>query len=133
MAEDYFERWRARAESTLASFGEVLPVVDVVHPEQRRYLGAGEDQLCKWVVKQHPELSAFELIVEDVRPGIVTVLFAGMTRGAGRRFIERRLEIELQDDLTCATERVDFSLVRAETVLDESDLVRVRTPRWVTR
>lgn len=133
MADDYLERALARAERTRAEYGVELPVVDWIAPQPRNYLLCDEDQLCKWVVEQHPELSPFELIIEDVPLGFVTLLFAGMTRGPGRRFIERRLHIELEDDLAFYTERVYFSIVRSEVVLDESDLVRSRTPRWATR
>ena len=134
MGDDYLERWKARADATRAKYGVELPVVDWIAPQPRNHLLCDEDELCKWVVDQYPELSPFELIIEDAPLGLVTVLFAGMTRGPGRRFIERRNYIELEDDLTYYTERVYFSFVRpTEIVRDESDLVRVRTPRWATR
>ncbi len=130
MSDDYYERWSARAAATRARFGIELPVVDWNAPQPRNFLACDEDELCKWIVEQHPDLSPFELIIEDARPTLVTVLFAGMTHGARRRFIEHRLEIELEDDLVRYTERVYFTIVRSEKVTDESDLVRIRKPRW---
>lgn len=133
MSDDYLEQWRERVETTRARFGIELPMVDWIAPQPRLFLGADEDELCKWIVDQYPELSPFELIIENSHQGIVTALFAGLTHGENRRFVEHRLEIELEDDLAFYTERVYFNFVRAaEKVRDEPDL-DTRMPRWATR
>ncbi len=123
----------ARSTETLTRYGIALPIVDFVNPEHAQNLGCDPDLLCKWLVDHHGELSAFEVIIEDVAADQVTVLFAGMTKGGKRRFHERRLIVALEDDVLYYSERVGFSELSSELVNDESDLVMIRTPRWVGR
>ena len=129
----WYEVAAERALATEAKYGIALPVVDYEDGVERAFLGCDADLLCKWVLEENPTLNAFEVIIEKTGGGTVTVLFTGMTRDANRRYLERRMVIELEDDLTYYTEAVDFALASSEIVRDENDLVTIRTPRWTLR
>ncbi len=133
--DEIVRAYAARFEETRAKFGIALPIVDWAAPQPRNFLACDEDELCKWVVERYPELKPFEFIIEDAQPGVVAVLFAGVTREPTSRFLEHRLAIELEDDLVWYTERVYFSVLTHEQVRDEieNDLAVPRMPRWVTR
>ena len=133
--ENFVRALVARSEATRKKFGIALPIVDWAAPQPRNFLACDEDELCKWIVEQHPELRPEELIIENAAPGIVTVLYAATARDTPFRFVEIRLEIELEDDLVWYTERVYFTILRSEVVLDqiEEDRFEPRTPRWFTR
>ncbi|MBL9015533.1 MAG: hypothetical protein JNL83_15215 [Myxococcales bacterium] len=138
-SDDYawLERAADRFRETRTRLGVGLPIVDWAAPQARARLGCDEDELCKWVIEQHPDLRPFEFIIEDSQPDKVTVLLAGTTRAGSRetRFIEYRLAIELEDDLVWYTERVDFHVVRSEIVRSEIEWeqLELRVPRWWTR
>ena len=129
MTEEQLERWMARAKDTKARFGIELPIVDYVDPAHRVSVG-NEDDLALFLVQHfRADLNAFEIIVEYADLDRVQVLFAGTTGPPGRRFLEWRLDLRIVEYRNTHT----YSIASQEKVLDRSDLVRVNTPRWVTR
>jgi len=136
--EEVTARLLARYRDTLARHGVALPIVDIAiaRAEDGGAATFDVEQLCLWVVREHAaELAPFELVLEAVldEPWRAIVLYAGTTAGPRPRHVERRLEIEIEEDLLYYTDRYRFSLRSSTTVIDEPNAVRLRTPRWVTR
>ncbi|MBA3464220.1 MAG: hypothetical protein H0T46_29970 [Deltaproteobacteria bacterium] len=123
--DEYFKRWETRLFDSNARHGIPLPVVDYEAPELRERLGCDEDALAKFLVEHFvAEHNAFEVIVEAVTPGRITVLFAATTKDLRRRFREYQLIITLGEG------RDTFAIESETMTFERSDLVRVNMPRW---
>ncbi len=129
------ERWRARRADTLARFGVQLPVVDWVSAEQRASRGFDEDELCLRLVQTFAaELEIMEVVVEDLTDEGAIVLLAGVSSDrADPRFVERRLDVGIEEDMLYYSGTWRFWIRSSQEVCNEPNAGRVWIPRWATR